>query len=101
MSRFKAISVKSGTIEGDVLKWALNGAKDYWTEESESKIRNGKCYDKIHEQHNKEYYIINSDEIIEDIIYRLDVQLPEIEDAPKYEIRAGKRVVIKLKEVIG
>ena len=99
MSKFKSTNVKRNTIEGEVLYWALEGGLDYWCSEMESEIREGKCYDKIYKRGAKKYHIINSNEVIEDMIYRLDEMLPNMEETPQSEIRACKRVIKKLKEI--
>ena len=99
MTEFISTNVKIDTIEGDVLKWAFGGAYDFWTSEEEARIREGKVYDEIYKEEGKEYHIVDSQKVIDDIIYRLDEMLPEMEEAPQSEIRACKRVVKKLENI--
>ena len=99
MTEFKSTNVKRDTIEGEVLEWAFNGAEDHWCSEEEARIRDGKCYNNIYKKGVKEYHIINSNKVIEDVIYRLDEMLPNMEEAPQSEIKACKRVVKKLESI--
>lgn len=107
MPKFKSTYVKRNTIEEKVLRWALEGAKDYWCSKVEAHARDGKVYDKLYKRGAKEIHIINSEEVIEDIIYRLNEMLPDMVDSAidekkaKSEQRAGKRVVKKLNKLLG
>ena len=99
MDEFLPTNIKRNTIEGDVLEWAFGGAYDFWTSKEEARIREGKVYNEIYKKKDKEYHIVDSQEVINDIIYRLDEMLPNMEEAPQSEIRACKRVVKKLESI--
>jgi len=106
MNKFKPTNIRRNTIEGEVLEWALEGAKSYWCTKEEAKIRGGKTYSSLYKRGAKQYHIINSEEVIEYIIYRLDEQLPSMRGAATNEgkmmseLRAAERAVNKLKEVV-
>jgi|SRR5690554_4765825 len=107
MIGFINTKVKENTLEGEILQWALAAADDYFCTETEANIRDGKKYDKIYHTDKYGFNILAVEEIINDIIYRLDEQLPQMTDsAIKYEIperhlAAARRVVDKLETIKG
>lgn len=92
----KNLKVKRNAKTGDVLYWAITGAMDKYMFEVEVEkfftIKDG-------------YWYMNSNipcEILEDIIYRLNIQLEDMVDSEedKQDMKRGKEIANKLKKFI-
>jgi len=92
----KNLKVKRNTKTGDVLYWAITGAMDKYMNQVEVE----KYFDV-----RDNYWYMNSNidrEIVEDIIYRLDIQLEDMVDSEedKQDMRRGKEIANKLKKFL-
>ena len=90
---FVNINVKTNTIESDVLEWCCYGVIDYLEELKEDK--------KVFKVIDNKYHINKDEQIIDDILYRLEEQLSTMyfdhkENNKKYK-RASERVIKKIK----
>lgn len=96
--------VRLNTLEADQFEWAISACRNHF----EWDLNKDKGFvDKMFEKRNSGWFIIKDEDVIEDMIYRLDIQLPDMigssrdeKRARKY-INAGKRVVKKLESLKG
>ena len=96
--------VRAGTLEEEVFNWARYACKDHFEadlEWSHEKV------EKMFKKDSQGWHIIKDEDVIDDMIYRLEEQLPAMQDSAvdiikaRKDLQAGKRVANKLKEIKG